>query len=309
MQAFLFAFCYPIGNMALEIEQMNTKEIRSVLNKVNAVITDDHFVYTSGKHGSAYVNKDALYRHTRETHDLCLEIKRRVSDTGKMGVTGGGSLPYIPQAVVAPAIGGVILSQWVAFHFSHYFDGELMDIPALYAERSERSLIKSAGNWGFGIICHHAKDQLKTLGTEVSTNTGAIFSGQLERGEELVIKETKFILKRGQDKVIQDLNATEVLVVEDILNTGGSAKRTVEAVRIAGGDVKVVAALCNRGNVTAKALGVEQLISLLDVQMDAWDENDCPICKDKGYKSVRTDLGHGKSFLQKINDQANAQSI
>jgi len=26
-----------------------------------AVITGSHFVYTSGKHGSAYVNKDAVY--------------------------------------------------------------------------------------------------------------------------------------------------------------------------------------------------------------------------------------------------------
>ena len=38
-----------------------------ILKKVGAVITDSHFVYTSGKHGSVYVNKDAVYPHTAET--------------------------------------------------------------------------------------------------------------------------------------------------------------------------------------------------------------------------------------------------
>ena len=42
-----------------------------VLGHVGAVLTNDHFVYTSGKHGSAYVNKDAIYPHTNETSFLC----------------------------------------------------------------------------------------------------------------------------------------------------------------------------------------------------------------------------------------------
>ncbi len=34
--------------------------IVSLLKKVGAILTDDHFVYTSGKHGSVYINKDFL---------------------------------------------------------------------------------------------------------------------------------------------------------------------------------------------------------------------------------------------------------
>ncbi len=40
---------------------MNEQEVLQVLGKVGAVIADSHIVYTSGKHGTAYVNKDAVY--------------------------------------------------------------------------------------------------------------------------------------------------------------------------------------------------------------------------------------------------------
>ncbi len=38
-----------------------------ILKKVGAVITDSHFVYTSGKHGSVYINKDAVSKVVKES--------------------------------------------------------------------------------------------------------------------------------------------------------------------------------------------------------------------------------------------------
>ena len=46
---------------------MKEEKIIKILKKVHAILTDDHFVYTSGKHGSVYINKDFLYPHTKET--------------------------------------------------------------------------------------------------------------------------------------------------------------------------------------------------------------------------------------------------
>lgn len=83
---------------------MNTTII-SLLKKVGAVLTDDHFVYTSGKHGSVYINKDALYPHTAET-----------SQVGKMFAEKFKDLDI--DVVAAPALGGIILSQWTAYHLS-----------------------------------------------------------------------------------------------------------------------------------------------------------------------------------------------
>jgi len=42
-----------------------------ILAEAGAVITGSHVVYTSGRHGSAYVNKDAVYPHTERVAELC----------------------------------------------------------------------------------------------------------------------------------------------------------------------------------------------------------------------------------------------
>ena len=48
------------------------------------MITGSHVVYTSGKHGSAYVNKDAVYPNTARVAELCrLPGRRRGAATGR----------------------------------------------------------------------------------------------------------------------------------------------------------------------------------------------------------------------------------
>lgn len=139
---------------------LRQEEILPLLARVGAVITDSHIVYTSGRHGSAYVNKDAIYPHTRETSDLCYTLMERIVEIRPIN-----DVPLIPQAVVAPAVSAVVLSQWVAYHFSGYYSDGWMDIPALYADKV---------------------------------------------GE-------KFVVRRGYEDIVA---GKQVLVVEDILNTG-----------------------------------------------------------------------------------------
>ncbi len=225
-------------------------EISEMLARVGAVIKDGHIVYASGKHGSAYVNKDAIYPHTRETSDLCYTLTRCIADK----VRPVNDIPFVPQAVIAPAVGGVILSQWTAYHFSGFYRDCWIDIPALYADKV------------------------------VKRTVGPIGTG--------VHEEEYFELKRGYDKIV---SGKRVLVVEDVLNTGGSVVKTIQAVRNAGGEVVVVGALCNRGGVTAKELGVPYLVSLLHVKIDAWSETECPLCA-KGVP-INTSVGHGSQFL------------
>ena len=76
-----------------------------ILKKVGAVYTDDHFVYTSGKHGSVYVNKDAMYQHPGETTLVCRMFAERYQDVDI-------------DVVVAPAVGGIVLSKWTAYHLT-----------------------------------------------------------------------------------------------------------------------------------------------------------------------------------------------
>ena len=212
---------------------MQEQEVLQILGKVGAVITNSHIVYASGKHGEAYVNKDAVYPHTKETSRLCRAIAEQFADDGV-------------ETVVDPAIGGVILSQWTAYHLSEITEREVFGV---YAEKAEGG--------------------------------------------------DAFVIKRGYDKVVAGKN---VLVVEDVLTTGGSAKKVVEAVRALGGKVVGLGALCNRGRVMPQDVAdPPKMFALVNVTLDAWDEADCPMCK-QGI-TINTDVGKGREYLLRKQKQ------
>ncbi len=108
---------------------MNQHQILDILGKLEAVITGSHIVYTSGKHGEAYVNKDALYPHARETSRLCRVM---AEEFAKDGV----------EVVVAPVIGGVILSQWIAYHLTEITNREVL---GTYAEKDGDGFVIKRG--------------------------------------------------------------------------------------------------------------------------------------------------------------------
>jgi orotate phosphoribosyltransferase len=97
------------------------QDIVSILKSVGAVYTDDHFVYTSGKHGSVYINKDALYPHTTIA-----------SKVGEMFAEKFKNEDI--DVVVAPAVGGTILSQWTAYHLSYLKRKEVL---SAYTEKDK----------------------------------------------------------------------------------------------------------------------------------------------------------------------------
>lgn len=92
-----------------------------ILRKVGAIITDSHMVFTSGRHGSVYINKDALYPHTRET-----------SMIGKMFAEKFKNKKI--DVIVAPAVGGTILSQWTAYYLSKIQKKEVL---STYTEKDK----------------------------------------------------------------------------------------------------------------------------------------------------------------------------
>jgi orotate phosphoribosyltransferase len=104
-----------------------------------------------------------------------------------------------------------------------------------------------------------------------------------------------FVLRRGYDKLV---SGRDTIVIEDILNSGGSARDTISAASAAGGNVIAVVALCNRGGVTAESLDVEFLEALVSFDLKKYPEDGCPICQ-AGQIPVRTDLGHGKDYLKR----------
>ena len=172
---------------------MNNPKIMQMFADVGAIISDSHFVYSSGRHSSVYINKDALYLHTKTTSLLC-QLMAQQYDADQVDV------------VVGPVLGGIILSQWVAHHLNATrSSGETL---AVYAEK------------------------------------GADGPG---------LHDKRFFFSRGYDKYIAGKN---ILVVEDVLTTGGSARQVIELVRQHDGNVIGLSALCNRGNVQPEDLSL-----------------------------------------------------
>jgi orotate phosphoribosyltransferase len=96
-------------------------EIIEILKSTEAVISDSHFVGTSGRHFDTYVNKDALYPHTAA-----------VSKVGKLFAEKFKDRDI--DIVVGPALGGIILSQWTAHHLSQISS---KDILGVYSDKLE----------------------------------------------------------------------------------------------------------------------------------------------------------------------------
>ena len=107
---------------------MDKNNVIDILKKVGAVLTNDHFVYTSGKHGSVYINKDAVYPHTRETSKIGKMFAEKFKDENI-------------DVVAAPAVGGTILSQWTAFHLSELTGKEVLSV---YTEKDKGTTASAA---------------------------------------------------------------------------------------------------------------------------------------------------------------------
>jgi len=108
------------------------------------------------------------------------------------------------------------------------------------------------------------------------------------------------ILKRGYPNKV---SGKKVLVVEDVLNTGGSAAETVKAVVAAGGEVIACSALVNRAadkKAAAELIGVS-LEALVDIKMDNYPPDECPYCKEG--RHINQELGHGKKFLTELAEK------
>ena len=66
-----------------------------------------------------------------------------------------------------------------------------------------------------------------------------------------ILPNGNYVIRRGYDKLVAK---KRVLVVDDILTTGGSVKKVLEALDLNSADVLGAAVLCHRGQVTAERL-------------------------------------------------------
>lgn len=104
------------------------------------------------------------------------------------------------------------------------------------------------------------------IGHEVARALGArsIFTEREANGEMTLRRG--FVL--GEDE--------RVLVVEDVITTGGSTRETIDAAIAAGGKVVGAASVIDRSGGTAE-VGVPR-VALATLQVETYDASKCPLC-------------------------------
>lgn len=71
---------------------------------------------------------------------------------------------------------------------------------------------------------------------------------------------------------------SKVLVVEDVVTTGGSVKEVVEQVEKCGAEVVAVASIVDRSN--GKVDFGKKFVNLLSMNIVSYEADECPLCKE-----------------------------
>ena len=184
------------GNLMIDYED----RLLTIFQKTGALL-DGHFQLTSGLHSPRYLQCALVLQYPEHAEFVGRALAAKFSDDRV-------------DAVVAPAIGGIIVAHETA---------RAIGVRALFTERE-------AG--------------LMTL----------------RRG---------FRLSRGE----------RVLVVEDVVTTGGSTRETIEAVVNADGVVIGAGSIVDRSAGDAD-VGVRRQ-ALLTLDVPSYDPSECPLCKEQ----------------------------
>jgi len=209
------------------------KYAKEVLVNLKAVIYNSHFVYTSGKHGSAYLDKTAICHDPVAMKFLCQFLVQKIPDSIKERI----------QVVVGPALAGIAVANTVVLALNDY---------RLDAEPK---------------ICF-------------------AWVEEDDKGEKSLRPTFQKIVK-GKD----------VLVVDDVINTGHSLFSTSKLLEKLGAQVLAVATLYNRAEYDPHLFDPIPVYSLITVKLqEIYPPEECPLCRQG--VPINTEFGRGKEFLE-----------
>jgi orotate phosphoribosyltransferase len=171
--------------------------------RATGALREGHFLYSSGRHGSIYIEKFDLLRDPAATVQACHGFAEHYREARV-------------DVVVGPTTGGVILA---------FETARQLKVAAAYAERS------SDGSTG----------------------------REIRRG-------TTFA------------EGARVLVVDDILTTGGSVRETLKALEAYPVEVIGVGVLVDR-SAGATTFGDVPLLALASQEFESWSADGCPLCE------------------------------
>jgi len=105
--------------------------------------------------------------------------------------------------------------------------------------------------------------------------------------------ELNFVFNGGYGDLVRGV---DVLLVDDVVNTGGSLRALAYRVRQCEGNIVGAVAICNRGGVHAYEADVPRLVSLADIFLPSYHADQCPLCASG--IPVNREYGRGRQFVQ-----------
>ncbi|MGE5371847.1 MAG: orotate phosphoribosyltransferase [Solirubrobacterales bacterium] len=135
-----------------------------------------------------------------------------------------------------------------------------------YTEKLAKELAKSFEKAGVELVVGPAMGGI-IVSYEVARQLG-VQSIFCERENGKMALRRGFSVKPGQ----------KILVVEDVITTGGSVKEVMDVVKAQGGVVVGVAVLVDRSSGSVD-FGVKT-VSTLTLDVQSWPSDSCPLCKE-----------------------------
>ncbi len=140
-----------------------------------------------------------------------------------------------------------------------------------------------AAKFGRGIAAHFVNENIETvaspaiggliIGFAVAQSLNVRFIWTERQNGEMTLRRG-FSVKEGE----------KILVVEDVITTGGSTRECIEALKKHGADVTNAASIIDRSNGKAET-GVPR-IALLNLDVPSYKPEDCPLCR-QGIEAVK----------------------
>jgi len=107
---------------------MSVNDLKSILSECGVVLSNGHFIYRSGLHGSTYINKDALYDNERAFWIVSRCLAEIIT-------------PFGVETIVAPESGGVKLARQTKFHLDFIYARTVAVVSAVKDDQGTFSII------------------------------------------------------------------------------------------------------------------------------------------------------------------------
>lgn len=148
-------------------------------------------------------------------------------------------------------------------------------------------------------------EMIKNAGIEVDTVCAPALGGVLagyELARSLDVRSI-FVEKDGEGGMVlrrgfEVSKGEKILICEDIITTGGSARKAAEAIEALGGEIVAFASLANRGFCKRQGSNLEAkpecklpsevpFFALDDFTFEMYAPEDCPMCKEGKSEAIK----------------------